>query len=284
MFAPDLLAGKVIIVTGGGTGLGKSMARRFGELGAKLVLTSRKREVLDATAAELAAAGVAEVLVAPADVRVPDEVDAMVKASVDRFGKIDVLVNNAAGNFLQMTEKLSPNAFNTVVDIVLRGTFHCTLSVGKQLIAQGTGGTILSIVTPYAWTGSAYVVPSACAKAGVLAMTRSLAVEWAAYGVRVNAIAPGPVPTEGAFSRLMADPSMEETAKNRVPLKRFGTPLEIADAAVYLLSEGAAYVTGDCLTVDGGEWLKAGGEFSWATDFDRENFKQMLQAMRGKEK
>src|SRR5947208_2549585 len=151
------------------------------------------------------------------------------------------------------------------------------------MIAAGGGG-IVNIVTTYAWTGSAFVLPSACAKAGVLVMTRSLAVEWAAYKIRVNAIAPGPVPTEGAFSRLMPDPAMEEMAKNRIPLKRFGTPREIADAAVYLLSEGAGYVTGDCLTIDGGEWLKNGGEFSYATDFDRDNLKQMLRAMRGKEK
>ena len=139
-------------------------------------------------------------------------------------------------------------------------------------------------MTTYAWTGSAFVLPSACAKAGVLIMTRSLAVEWALYKIRVNAIAPGPVPTEGAFSRLMPDPQLTEMAKNRVPLKRFGTPREIADAAVYLLSDGAGYVTGDCLTIDGGEWLKNGGEFSYATDYDRENVKQMFRAMRGKER
>jgi NAD(P)-dependent dehydrogenase (short-subunit alcohol dehydrogenase family) len=171
-----------------------------------------------------------------------------------------------------------------VVDIVLNGTFHCTSAFGRRMIEAGKGGAILNIVTTYAWTGSAFVLPSACAKAGVLVLTRSLAVEWAAYKIRVNAIAPGPVPTEGAFSRLMPDPSMEEMARNRIPLKRFGTPREIADAAVYLMSDGAGYVTGDCLTVDGGEWLRNGGEFSWATDYDRENLKQMLKAMRGKEK
>ncbi len=198
--------------------------------------------------------------------------------------RVDGLVNNAAGNFLAAAEDLSSNGFKTVVEIVLNGTFHCTSAFGRKMIEAKRGGAILNIVTTYAWTGSAFVLPSACAKAGVLVMTRSLAVEWAAYGIRVNAIAPGPVPTEGAFSRLMADPSMEEQAKNRVPLKRFGTPREIADAAVFLLSDGAAFVTGDCLTVDGGEWLKSGGEFSDATDYDRDNFKQMLKAMRGKEK
>jgi NAD(P)-dependent dehydrogenase (short-subunit alcohol dehydrogenase family) len=171
-----------------------------------------------------------------------------------------------------------------VVDIVLNGTFHCTSAFGRKMIAAGNGGAMLNIVTPYAWTGSAFVLPSACAKAGVLAMTRSLAVEWAAYKIRVNAIAPGPVPTEGAFSRLMPDPSFEEMAKNRIPLRRFGTPREIADAAAYLLSDGAGWITGDCLTMDGGEWLKNGGEFSYAIDYDRDNLKQMMRAMRGKEK
>jgi NAD(P)-dependent dehydrogenase (short-subunit alcohol dehydrogenase family) len=179
---------------------------------------------------------------------------------------------------------LSSNGFKTVVDIVLNGTFHCTSAFGRRMIEGGKGGAIVNIVTTYAWMGSAFVLPSACAKAGVLAMTRSLAVEWALYGIRVNAIAPGPVPTEGAFSRLMPDPSLEEMARKRIPLKRFGTPREISDAATFLLCGQSGYITGDCLTVDGGEWLKNGGEFSWATDFDRDALKQMLKAMRGKEK
>jgi NAD(P)-dependent dehydrogenase (short-subunit alcohol dehydrogenase family) len=199
------------------------------------------------------------------------------------MGRVDGLVNNAAGNFLAPAEDISPNGFKAVVDIVLNGTFHCTTSFGRKMIEQKRGA-IVNIVTTYAWTGSAFVLPSACAKAGVLMLTRSLAVEWAAYGVRLNAIAPGPVPTEGAFSRLMPDPAFEETLKNRLPFKRFGTPREIADAAVFLLSDGAGYVTGDCLVVDGGEWLKNGGEFSYATDYDRDNLKQMFRAMRGKEK
>jgi NAD(P)-dependent dehydrogenase (short-subunit alcohol dehydrogenase family) len=207
-----------------------------------------------------------------------------VQEVAEKIGPVDGLVNNAAGNFLAVSEDLSSNGFKTVVDIVLNGTFHCTSAFGKSMISAGKGGAIVNIVTTYAWTGSAFVLPSACAKAGVLAMTRSLAVEWAAYNVRVNAIAPGPVPTEGAFSRLLPDPSLEEMARNRIPLKRFGTPREIADAAVFLLSPQAGYVTGDCLTVDGGEWLRNGGEFSWATYFDRDALKQMLKAMRGKEK
>jgi len=284
VFAPDLLKGKVIIVTGGGTGLGKSMAQRFGELGAHLVLSSRKRDVLDATAAEFKQKGITEVLVAPADVRVPDQVDAMVKATVERFGKVDVLLNNAAGNFLQMTEKLSPNAFATVIDIVLRGSFHCTLAAGKQMIAQGTGGSILSIVTPYAWTGSAYVVPSACAKAGVLAMTRSLAVEWAKYKIRCNAIAPGPFPTEGAWARLVP-PGVEEmlagVTTKKIPAGRFGEHIELANLAAYLVADGSGYITGDCVTIDGGSHYM-GGEFNGFTAFDQQALGQMLDAMRPK--
>jgi NAD(P)-dependent dehydrogenase (short-subunit alcohol dehydrogenase family) len=274
VYAPDLLKDRTIVVTGGGSGLGAEMARRFAELGAHPVVLGRTKEKLDRVVGQIGR-GTA----IACDVRDA----AAVAAAAERLDRVDGLVNNAAGNFLAATEDLSPNGFKTVVDIVLNGTFNCTVAFGKKMIARN-GGAIVNIVTTYAWTGSAFVIPSACAKAGVLAMTRSLAVEWAAYGVRVNAIAPGPVPTEGAFSRLMPDPALEEMAKNRVPLKRFGTPREIADAAVYLLSDGAGYVTGDCLTVDGGEWLRNGGEFSYATDMDRDSVKQMFRAMRGKEK
>ncbi|HEX9578813.1 MAG TPA: SDR family oxidoreductase [Myxococcales bacterium] len=279
MFQAGLLKDRVIVVTGGGTGLGAEMARRFAELGAHPVVIGRRKEKLDEIAGQISAAGGMASAYA-CDVRDPAQVAEVAR----KLPRVDGLVNNAAGNFLAASEDLSPNGFKAVVDIVLSGTFHCTSAFGKRMIEGGKGGGIVNIVTTYAWTGSAFVLPSACAKAGVLAMTRSLAVEWAAYKIRVNAIAPGPVPTEGAFSRLMPDPSMEEMARNRVPLKRFGTPREIADAAVYLLSDGAGYVTGDCLTIDGGEWLKNGGEFSYATDFDRDNLKQMLRAMRGKEK
>jgi NAD(P)-dependent dehydrogenase (short-subunit alcohol dehydrogenase family) len=279
MFQAGLLKDRVIVVTGGGTGLGAEMARRFAELGAHPVVIGRRKEKLDEIVAQISAAG-GRASAYSCDVR-----DAAQVAEVaGKLPRVDGLVNNAAGNFLAASEDLSPNGFKAVVDIVLNGTFYCTSAFGKRMIESGNGGGIVNIVTTYAWTGSAFVLPSACAKAGVLVMTRSLAVEWAAYKIRVNAIAPGPVPTEGAFSRLMPDPSMEEMAKSRIPLKRFATPREIADAAVYLLSEGAAYLTGDCLTVDGGEWLKNGGEFSYATDFDRDNLKQMLKAMRGKER
>jgi NAD(P)-dependent dehydrogenase (short-subunit alcohol dehydrogenase family) len=279
MFQAGLLENQLIVVTGGGTGLGAAMARRFAGLGASVALLGRRKEKLDEVAGSIIAAG-GKASAHPCDIRDFAAVQ-QVAASLTR---VDGLVNNAAGNFLAAAEDLSSNAFKAVVDIVLNGTFHCTSAFGKRMIEGGKGGAILSIVTTYAWTGSAFVLPSACAKAGVLALTRSLAVEWAHYKIRVNAIAPGPVPTDGAFSRLLPDASLEEAARERVPLKRFGTPEEIANAAVYLMSPGAGYVTGDCLTIDGGEWLRNGGEFSWGTDYDRDNLKQMLRAMRGKEK
>jgi len=279
MFQAGLLKDKTFVVTGGGTGLGAAMAKRFAELGAHCVLLGRRKEKLDEIVAQIEREG-GKASAHSCDIR-----DfASVQEVAGKVPQVDGLVNNAAGNFLAAAEDLSANGFKAVVDIVLNGTFHCTSAFGRRMIASGKGGAILNIVTTYAWMGSAFVLPSACAKAGVLALTRSLAVEWAAYQIRVNAIAPGPVPTEGAFSRLMPDPSLEEMARNRIPLKRFGTPREIADAAVYLMSDGAAYVTGDCLTIDGAEWLRNGGEFSWATDYDRENLKQMLKAMRGKER
>jgi NAD(P)-dependent dehydrogenase (short-subunit alcohol dehydrogenase family) len=282
VFASDLLKDKVLVVTGGGSGLGAEMARRFAALGAHSVVMARKLDRLEKVAGEIHAAGGKATALA-CDVRDAAGVAAAADEIEKKLGRVDGLVNNAAGNFLAASEDLSANGFRTIVDIVLNGTFHCTQAFGKKMIARGKGA-IVNIVTTYAWMGSAFVLPSACAKAGVLALTRSLAVEWASYGIRLNAIAPGPVPTEGAFSRLMPDPAFEEQARNRVPLKRFGTPRVIADAAVFLLCDGAGYVTGDCLTVDGGEWLRNGGEFSYATDYDRDNLKQMLRAMRGKEK
>lgn len=261
MFTKELLKKKIIIITGGGTGLGKSMAQRFGELGANLVITSRKLEVLEETAEELRTSG-ANVLPLQCDVRKPDEVEEMISRAVGEFGAVDVLVNNAAGNFISPTERLSPGGFKVIVDIVLNGTFNCTLSAGKEMIKRG-GGVILNIITTYAWTGSGYVVPSACAKAGVLAMTRSLAVEWAKYGIRTNAIAPGPFPTEGAWKRLVVPGlGIEKKMKKRIPLKRFGEQRELADLATFLISDGAGYINGEVVTIDGGEWLKGAGQFN----------------------
>ena len=248
MFDEKLLKGKNIIVTGGGTGLGKSMATRFAELGANLVITSRREGVISEAAKELQKSG-GKVVAIPCDVRDPEQVEAMVEQTVKELGSVDILLNNAAGNFISPTENLSPNAFKTVIDIVLNGTFHCTQAAGK-VMRKNKSGIILNIVTTYAWTGSGYVVPSACAKAGVLAMTRSLAVEWAKYGIRTVAIAPGPFPTKGAWSRL-APPGLgiDKKMKARIPLKRVGEHIELANLASYLISDQAAYINGEVVTL-----------------------------------
>ncbi len=282
MFDSQLLKGKTIIVTGGGTGLGKSMATRFAELGANLVITSRRQNVIDETAKILREHSV-KVLAISCDVREPDQVESMVNKTVEEFGGIDILLNNAAGNFISPTENLSSNAFKTIVDIVLNGTFHCTQAVGK-VMRENKSGVILNIVTTYAWTGSGYVVPSACAKAGVLALTRSLAVEWAKYGIRTVAIAPGPFPTKGAWSRL-APPGLgiQKKMTNRIPLKRVGEHIELANLATYLISDQAAYINGEVVTIDGGEWLKGAGEMNELEKIPKAAWK-LLEMKRKKKK
>jgi len=261
MFDKKLLKGKNIVVTGGGTGLGKSMAERFSDLGANLVLTSRREKVINDTAKEFRKRRKKAIPIV-CDVRYPDQVESMINQAVDQLGSVDILVNNAAGNFISPTENLSSNAFKTVVDIVLNGTFHCSQAAGK-IMRKNKSGVILNIVTTYAWTGSGYVVPSACAKAGVLAMTRSLAVEWAKYGIRTVAIAPGPFPTKGAWSRL-APPGLgiEKKMKARIPLKRLGKHSELANLASFLVSDIASYINGEVVTIDGGEWLQGAGEMN----------------------
>ncbi len=282
MFEKTLLAGRAILVTGGGTGLGRSMALRFAELGAKLHLAGRRedplREVCDAIRAAGGAASYS-----CCDVRDFSAVERMVGEADAATGGIDTLVNNAAGNFIARTERISPNAFNAVVGIVLHGTFHATLALGRKWIAAGRGGNVLSIVTTYASSGagSGYVVPSACAKAGVLAMTRSLAVEWAKYHIRLNAIAPGPFPTEGAWSRLMPSPEFEKHAKDSHPMKRFGRHEELANLAAYLLAPQSEYVNGECVVIDGGLWLRGAGEFNNLAELP-ESVWQQLEAARKK--
>jgi NAD(P)-dependent dehydrogenase (short-subunit alcohol dehydrogenase family) len=263
MFKPGAFKGKTILITGGGTGLGRSMGQYLLELGANLVISSRKKEVIDNTAQELMKATGGKVLAVSCDVRKYDEIEKLVAAIESEFGQLHGVLNNAAGNFISPTERLSHRAFDIIVDIVLRGTYYMTLATGKNWIAKKQPGVFLNIVTTYAWTGSGYVVPSACGKAGVLALTRSLAVEWAKYNIRCNAIAPGPFPTEGAWSRLLpGDLAKKFDPANRIPLRRVGEHQELANLAAYLLSDYSSYVNGEVVTIDGGEWLKNGGEFS----------------------
>ncbi len=263
MLREDALVGKTMIVTGGGTGLGRAMSAYFLKLGANVVITSRKLDVLKKTASEMEAETGGKVLPLQCDVRNPDEVDAVLKASLDNFGEVNCLLNNAAGNFISPTERLSANAFSTIIDIVLKGTANFTMALGKHWINEKQAGTILNIVTTYAFTGSGYVVPSACAKGGVLAMTRSLAAEWGRYGIRTNAIAPGPFPTKGAWDRLLpGDMAKKFDFKNRVPLKRVGEHQELANLAAFMMSDFSGYINGEVITIDGGEWLQGAGQFN----------------------
>jgi len=282
MLKSGSLSGKTIVITGGGTGLGRSMGKYFLELGANLVITSRKIDVIEKTAAELSAETGGKVLAVPCDVRKYEEIENVLRQAETTFGQIHGVLNNAAGNFISPTERLSHRAFDIVVDIVLKGTYYITLAAGKNWIAKKQPGTFLNIVTTYAWTGSGYVVPSACGKAGVLALTRSLAVEWAKYKIRSNAIAPGPFPTEGAWSRLLPGDLVKKfDPAERIPLKRVGEHQELANLAAYLMSDYSAYVNGEVITIDGGEWLRNGGEFSHLEAIPDELW-DSIEKMRGK--
>jgi NAD(P)-dependent dehydrogenase (short-subunit alcohol dehydrogenase family) len=282
MLREGSLKGKNILITGGGTGLGRAMGEYFLELGANLVITSRKLEVLEETAKEMMAKSGGKVIPVVCDVREIEQVEAMWARCIAVFGQIHGVLNNAAGNFISPTERLSANAFNTVLDIVLKGTSQVTLTAGKHWIAEKQPGVFLNIVTTYAWTGSGYVVPSAAAKAGVLALTRSLAVEWAKYGIRSNAIAPGPFPTEGAWSRLLPGDLVKKfDPAKKVPVGRVGVHQELANLAAYLISDFSAYVNGDVITIDGGEWLKGAGEFNNLEMIPQEMW-DMMEASRGK--
>ena len=286
MLKEGSLDNQVIVVTGGGSGLGKAMTTYFLELGAKVAITSRNIEKLQAVKIELEEKTGGTVLPIQCDVRHYDQVEAMLKVTLDAFGKVDGLLNNAAGNFISPTERLSANAFDTIIDIVLKGTKNCTLAFGKHWInAKQEKSTVLNIVTTYAWTGSAYVVPSATAKAGVLAMTRSLAVEWAKYGIRFNAIAPGPFPTKGAWDRLLpGDLKDKFDMKKKVPLGRVGVHQELANLAAYLMSDFSAYMNGEVVTIDGGEWLKGAGEFNMLEDISEEMWDMLEMMIRSKKK
>lgn len=286
MLRDGALEGKNIVVTGGGSGLGKSMTKYFLELGAKVAITSRNIERLQDTAKELESETGGTCFPVQCDVRHNDQVVSMRDQVLKEFGSVDILLNNAAGNFISPTERLSSNAFDTIIDIVLKGTKNCTLAFGKHWIdTKYENTTVLNIVTTYAWTGSAYVVPSATAKAGVLAMTRSLAVEWAKYGMRFNAIAPGPFPTKGAWDRLLPGDMKEKyDLSKKVPLKRVGDHQELANLAAYLVSDFSAYINGEVVTLDGGEWLKGAGQFNLLEEVPQEMWDMLGASIRAKKK
>ncbi len=275
--------GKTIVVTGGGTGLGKSMSSYFSELGANVVIASRKLEVLEKTAEEISSETGNKVLPVQCDVSNYRDVENLLEQTLNKFGKVDSLVNNAAGNFISPTERLSHKAFDIIVNIVLRGTYNCTLAFGKDWIAKKQSATVLNIVTTYAWTGSAYVVPSAVSKAGVLALTRSLAVEWAKYEIRTNAIAPGPFPTKGAWERLLPGDLVKKfDFRKKVPLSRVGEHQELANLAAYLLSDYSAYINGEVITIDGGEWLQGAGQFNMLEQIPKEMWDEIEKILRKK--
>jgi len=284
MLRDDALQGKTIVVTGGGSGLGKAMSRYFLELGAQVAITSRNLEKLQNTAKELEDETGGQCLAIQCDVREHHEVEHMLKSVLAHFGKVNALLNNAAGNFISPTERLSSRAFDVILDIVLKGTKNCTLAFGKHWIdTNQKNTTVLNIVTTYAWTGSGYVVPSAAAKAGVLAMTRSLAVEWAKYGMRFNAIAPGPFPTKGAWDRLMPGDLQEKfDMSKKVPLQRVGEHQELANLAAYLISDFSSYINGEVVTIDGGEWLMGAGEFNMLSEIPEALWDQLEAMIRAK--
>jgi len=278
MFAKNLLENRAVFITGGGTGLGRSIALRVANLGARVFVTGRREDPLRDTCQKICNAGGIAAYVT-CDVRDPSAVQAAASRAEEVLGPVDTLINNAAGNFIARTETLSPNAFAAVVGIVLHGTFHCTQAFGRRWIASQRAGNILNIVTTYAAVncGSAFVVPSACAKAGVLAMTRSLAVEWSRYRIRLNAIAPGPFPTEGAWSRLVPSTDFEEHIRNLNPMRRFGRHDELANLAVYLLSQAAEYINGECVVIDGAQWLRQAATFNNLLDLPDSLWQEMEQ-------
>ena len=264
MLKENSLEGKVILVTGGGSGLGKSMVEYFYELGANIIITSRREDLLNEVAQKInKKENKNKVYPISCDVRDTDQVNNVIQKSFENFGSVDCLVNNAAGNFISPTERLSTRAFDSIIDIVLKGTINFTLNLGKRWIKNKESGNVLNIVTTYSWTGSGYVVPSACAKAGVLSMTRSLAVEWAKYNIRLNAVAPGPFPTKGAWDRLLpGDLKDKFDPAKKVPLGRVGEHQELSNLCAYLVSDFSSYINGEVVTIDGAEWLKGAGQFN----------------------
>ena len=272
MLKEGTFSGKTVLLTGGGTGLGKAMGAYLSALGANLIITGRRSEKLEKAATEISQKTGHPVLPVPGDVRNIEDAENCLAEGVKKFGQVDILINNAAGNFISPTERLSHRAFESIIGIVLQGTVNHTLTCGKYWIENNIKGTVLNIVTTYAWTGTGYTVPSACAKAGVLAMTRSLAAEWGRkYGIRLVAIAPGPFPTKGAWDRLFPQGLGEKIKPEaNVPLNRVGEHQELANLAAYLVSDYAAYINGEVVTIDGGEWVENAGEFN--------NFRHLKEA------
>ncbi|RMG27548.1 MAG: SDR family oxidoreductase [Methanobacteriota archaeon] len=280
MYKELLLRDKVVLITGGGSGLGLGMAKMYAYYGATVIIASRNEEKLKNALEQLSKPVEQDHTYYVVDVRDAEQVKTMYDKLFEKFDKIDILINNAAGNFLSLSEKLTPNGFKTVVDIVLNGTFYNSLYWGQHCIESGTGGCILNIATTYAIHGSAFVLPSAAAKAGVLAMTKSLAYEWAQYGIRVNAIAPGPIPTKGAWDRLIPNQSLEKLYQKSIPLHRFGTHEELANLAIFLTTDLSGFITGECVVMDGGESLRA-GEFNILDQLaDRKTLGQMFEMLK----
>ena len=276
MLKENSLKDKVIVVTGGGSGLGLSMTSYFLKLGATVLITGRNESRLKEAAGKLSSIAEGQVTYLAGDVREVSDVEKSLAYAIDKFGKVNGLVNNAAGNFISPTERLSTRAFDVIIDIVLKGTINNTLTFGKYWIENSIKATVLNIITTYSWTGSGFVVPSACAKAGVLALTRSLAVEWAKYNIRTNAIAPGPFPTEGAWSRLLPGDLKEKfDVTKKVPLKRVGEHQELANLAAYLISDFSGFINGEVVTIDGGEWLQGAGEFNMLEAIPKELWDQL---------
>ena len=282
MFHPELLKNKKALITGGGTGLGKTIGRRYLELGAELAICGRRADVLEATAAEVRAAiPGARVSTFSVDLRNATSVEAM----FDRIwedGPLDLLLNNAAANFISRTQTLSPRAVDAVLNIVLHGSMYCTIAAGKRWIEAGRPGNVISTVSTPTITGSAFTVPSAAAKAGVLAMTRSLAVEWGPHGIRLNCVAPGLFPTPGAWEQLYPPGSQVEPQERSVPLRRFGEHQELADQSAYLAADGSGYLSGDMVVMDGGRWMQGvgGPTFRAMQDWSEEQWDAMRQHAR----
>jgi NAD(P)-dependent dehydrogenase (short-subunit alcohol dehydrogenase family) len=281
MFRPDLLKGKRILVTGGGTGLGREMTEQFLALGAAVHICGRRKPVLDETAAALMAQHGGDVRTHAVDIRDAAAVDAMIQAIWDDGGPLDALVNNAAGNFISRTEELSPRGFDAIANIVLHGTFYVTQAVGKRWIAGGHKGAVVSILVTWVWTGSPYVVPSAMSKAGLDVMTKSLAVEWAKHGIRLNAIAPGPFPTEGMGARLNPGQTVEERGAAKNPMRRIGRMEEIRNLATFLVADGCEWLTGQTIALDGAAYLAGSGGFfdlrDWS-DAEWQRAREMIKA------